>query len=358
MRSLLLVLALALPSSTLGSDSIFKGSLVLVMPGSLSLRVPDGRVTNFRLPKSGKLSAETLAKELEFGDMLEVTARRIDASLNAPRDLYLFLDVKELRFVGMPSPDELSKVTSVLPWLPTDNLLKHPTALRKANTAASRDAALERIREVNLGIARNMPNFVADEIATRSTGHTGSPARKVLDTVESEIAFKGNDAVRENIRINGKKWNAKTSWLPGVTWDVAFGKVLKALFDLDCANAINQAGTLRYEFRSNPDGCFGPFTGPDSQFNPPTRGWVLIDGPSGSVMHFQKVSAEFPHDFNLAEAKDEISWNYVKIGNSSWLLPVSADYLYTFKSGDVWHVEVQFTNHRHFETSIKLQVVQ
>ena len=66
----------------------------------------------------------------------------------------------------------------------------------------------------------------------------------------------------------------------------------------------------------------------------------------------------FPWNFGLIEAKDEITWDFVKIGGNSWLLPVSADYLYTYKSGDVWQVAVQFKNHRHFESSIKLQVVQ
>jgi hypothetical protein len=353
---LLLSFALALNLSVLGADSVYRGSLLVVMPGSLSVRVPDGSVISFRLPKSGKLSAESVAKELKLGDQVEITAKRIDPSLNSQRDLYLFLELKAYRFIEPASAEELSKVAAALSWQPADNFLKVSSALKRTAIAVNGDPVLDRIRQVNLDSASNMPNFIADEIAKRSTGRRESSDWKMQDTVVSEIAFKGNEAVRQNIRINGKRFTSKSSWLPGVTWDVAFGSELKALFDRDCGNVIESRETFRYEFRSPPDGCFSAFTVGYAQFNPANTGEVLIDGSSGRVLHFRKVTAGFPPEFVQVEAKDEIFWESVKIGDSSWLVPVSADYLYTFKSGDVWHIEVQFKNHRHFETSIKLQV--
>jgi hypothetical protein len=41
----------------------------------------------------------------------------------------------------------------------------------------------------------------------------------------------------------------------------------------------------------------------------------------------------------------------VKIGEASHLLPVHADFLVLYHSGTRYRVEVEYKNHRHFETS-------
>jgi hypothetical protein len=57
-----------------------------------------------------------------------------------------------------------------------------------------------------------------------------------------------------------------------------------------------------------------------------------------------------PTEFS-GEDKVVLSWDFVKIGDASYLLPVAADYVFAFSSGDMWHIVVQYKNHRHFEAS-------
>jgi hypothetical protein len=61
-----------------------------------------------------------------------------------------------------------------------------------------------------------------------------------------------------------------------------------------------------------------------------------------------------PADFSGQRHKVILSWDFVKIGDASFLLPVAADYVFAFSSGDVWHIAVQYKNHRHFEASTNL----
>jgi hypothetical protein len=56
--------------------------------------------------------------------------------------------------------------------------------------------------------------------------------------------------------------------------------------------------------------------------------------------------------------KQVLSWDYIKVGEASYLLPVAADYVFTYPTGDTWHIEVQYKNHRHFEISIDLRFGQ
>src|ERR1051326_1830780 len=98
----------------------------------------------------------------------------------------------------------------------------------------AQDPALEHARKVNLARAAALPNFVADETATRyKSRHIDPPKWELVDKIESEISVKGPGFTRTNIRVNGKPWN-KPDLPSGVRWSVAFGNELKPLFEEKC----------------------------------------------------------------------------------------------------------------------------
>ena len=50
-------------------------------------------------------------------------------------------------------------------------------------------------------------------------------------------------------------------------------------------------------------------------------------------------------------AKEINTWDYVKIGDASYLLPVGYEFIGGFTRESLWHVVVEYKNHRHFESS-------
>jgi hypothetical protein len=86
-----------------------------------------------------------------------------------------------------------------------------------------------------------------------------------------------------------------------------------------------------YRFHSPLDGCFGPGTIGYQQYDAAQTGRILVDETDGSKMIY--------------------SWDYVKIGDASHLLPVATDMVWIDPKGDTWHVAAQYKNHRHFEAS-------
>jgi hypothetical protein len=233
-------------------------------------------------------------------------------------------------------------------------------------------AALEHARTVNLERAANLPNFVADETAMRyKSRHTDPPRWEYVDTIESEISVKGADFRRENTRLNGKPWNNPT--FPNFSWSVEFGAELKPLFSPKCGTTIKADGRdeaagkqlLAYRFRAPRDGCFGTFyvrSGFFSrkQYKPAWTGRFLIDDPGGNVVRFEEEAHEFPKGFGADPLTQTTTWDYVKIGEGSYLLPVATEIFGGFTRGDLWHVVVEYKNHRHFEasTNLKFQPVQ
>ncbi len=221
---------------------------------------------------------------------------------------------------------------------------------------------LEHAREVNLQYASNMPNFVADETAKRYTSDNGSADWRFLDTIETEITFKGTRAVRTQIRRNGKPWKHPFEELPGFKWYGGFGTEIRPLFDPRCPTQIEYAGRaevrgkrlLKYRFNSPVDGCFAPFYIDDKHDNPARTGHAFIDDPEGNVIQLDEEATGFPADFKFADRTEQVSWDYVKIGDASHLLPVAANFVVTYSSGTRTRVEVEYKNHRHFEASTNI----
>lgn len=225
--------------------------------------------------------------------------------------------------------------------------------------AGPEQSKLEHAREVNLAYASNMPNFVADETAKRYTSDSGSSHWRYLDTIETEITFKGLRAVRTQIRRNGKPWTRPFQALPGFKWYGGFGTEIRPVFDVQCPTTIEYERRaevrgkrlLKYRFSSPADGCFVPFYVEDKQYNPARTGHAFIDDPGGNVIQLDEEASGFPADFEFADRKEQVSWDYVKIGDASHLLPVAANFVVVYSSEARAKVEVEYKNHRHFEAS-------
>ena len=234
----------------------------------------------------------------------------------------------------------------------------------------SAKVALEHARVVNLERASKLPNFVADETAKRyKSRHTNPPKWEFVDLIESEISVKGAGFSREKARVNGKPYNKRS--FDNFNWGVQFGDELDPLFGPKCKTPIEFEGrqefrgkqVLAYRFKSPPNGCFGTFSikkgtfSSTKRYSPAWTGRFLIDDPEGNVILFEDEAHEFPKDFGADPLTQTSTWDYVKIGDAVHLLPVATEIFGGFTPADLWHVVVEYKNHRHFEsaTNIKFQ---
>jgi hypothetical protein len=115
---------------------------------------------------------------------------------------------------------------------------------------------------------------------------------------------------------------------------------------------------LEYQFSTPVDGCFSFFYFHYQRYNPARVGHVFIDEPSGSLFQLDEDTRGFPAEFEFAEREERISWDYVKIGEDSHLLPVRAHCLAVYYSGTQFRIEVEYKNHRHFQSSTNVKFNQ
>jgi hypothetical protein len=167
-------------------------------------------------------------------------------------------------------------------------------------------ARLEHARTVNLDRAAKLPSFVMDEKATRyKSRHTNPPKWEVFDTIESEIAVRGEGFTRDNVRRDGNPW--KKPNFSDFNWGIPFANEIKPVFDPKCSTVIEFEGRedehgkqlLAYRFHSPPNGCFGNFMVTRGFFgskiyNPARAGRILIDDPEGNVIRYEEQASEYP----------------------------------------------------------------
>jgi hypothetical protein len=207
-----------------------------------------------------------------------------------------------------------------------------------------------------------MPNFVADETARRYTSrHTSPPVWKLVDTIESEVSFHSGEPTRQHIRLNGKPWNNVD--FPGLSFGVDFGTDLKNLFDPACGNSFDFRGReeangkhlLSFGFHSPLYGCFGYGIIGGIRYIPKRTGRILVEDPVGNVLQYELEAIDMPKTFGMDSQKDTERWDYLKVSEVSYLLPISFESWIGLVGGDLWHIEVMYSNHRHFEASTNLR---
>lgn len=346
------------------SDLTFSGALERVGNASLSIRLDDRRVIDAALPSTLGLDSATVASQYRMGDRIEVACQSISPAWEQDTARYQYLEVTALRLIRRPSAEELATLFSGVPFREGKNLLQRPAAPPSARSEGPGSNVpggqeLLHARQVNLEYAANMPNFVADETARRQRHAPRGSGWRDFDVVESEITFHGNHAARRDIRRNGRPWDQPFEALPGFKWYEGFGTEIAPLFDPKCPTTIEYQGrskvggraALDYKFSTPVDSCFPFFFFDYQKFNPARTGQMKIDESDGLILQLDEQAGGFPREIQFAEREEHITWDYVKIGADSHLLPIRASFLVRYYDGTRYRIEVEYRNHRHFESS-------
>jgi hypothetical protein len=343
---------LFMPCGAFAADLVFSGNLQRVTPASMTVRLDDGGLIDTRLPKSGALALGAITARYQLGDRMQITCTSS-------------FELKKIQYLRPASAAELAQVVTSLSRRREENLLKHsdPPA-RAAHGPAAAQSEFERARQVGLERAMNLPSFVTDEVARRWTARENKPAAwQLADTIESEVAFKGGEPARQNIRINGKPW--KKAGDP-INWSVDFGTELKEVFGIDCPNTFDFEGReeaggrqlLVYRFSSPPDGCFGYAVFNGKRYIAARKGRILIEEQTGNLLQYEEEATRFPPGFGFVSVKEITRWDYLKSGDATYLVPMSYESLLGLNSGEQWHITAEFKNHRHFQSSVNLTFQQ
>lgn len=211
-----------------------------------------------------------------------------------------------------------------------------------------------------------LPNFLCDEIVTRSFSDDKPPKWKKKDTVQVDLMYVDRREDYRNVRVNGKLLKSGTpedtgSWSTG-DWGTTLVDILHpataAVFKrrgkdkiagIDCevfdftVEKANSHWTVRY----------------GKPIKPAYKGAIWIDPKSGRSLRTEMQAVRLPSDYELDWVEQMTEYGWVTIGSEKFLLPVRSENLacwrYTTKCS---RNELEFKNYRKFSAESTISTTE
>ena len=230
--------------------------------------------------------------------------------------------------------------------------------------STSRQALVDKAREVASTFLEGLPNYICQEMATRYSSETKEPSWNVIDVVSAELVYdKGKEDYR-NVAINGKATKKKPeetgAWSSG-----EFGTILRNVLDPFTAaefryvrdDTIVRRPASVYDFKVERVRSTWKIWVPGQYILPAYKGSLWIDKESGHVLRIEMQAREIPQEFPRATTETAVDYDFVSLGTpEKFLLPVHAEVLSCARgSYECERNTIEFRNYHKFtgESTIK-----
>jgi hypothetical protein len=197
------------------------------------------------------------------------------------------------------------------------------------------DPVIDAAREATASFTKSLPDYIVKRTTTRYRGirqRASDSVRtasiwKVSDVVTAGVVAEHGTEVFVNIRVNGTPSNRVANsgqWSAG-----EFSSTLKSIFSSDTGTQFTKqhSATLmnrpawRYDFAvDQPHSNWRLASGGES-VKPAYGGQIWIDKESLRVLRIDMSAREMPSSFTLDSIESTIDYDFVKIGDNSYLLP-------------------------------------
>ncbi len=209
----------------------FSGSLVAVTPHSVWVREANAVVRFARLPDKGAISAPSLLGRYKFGDQVLVKSVTIQRFRDDEEGQWFDLEATGVNYLRPASAAEMASALGSMARRTKGNLLRAdppadsgpksdapaPVSLKTLELpdpnmdAPAKDSPagiLERSRALTQKYLVALPNFNADETTRSYTSPVTNPPKwQIVETLQSEMSFRGTQEMHRNILRNGEPWN-------------------------------------------------------------------------------------------------------------------------------------------------------
>lgn len=224
---------------------------------------------------------------------------------------------------------------------------------------------LEQARFYALEYEENLPDFMATQTVTRYAQKPGDKDWKKEDTLEIELSYrvKGGEKYKL-IKMDGKPSTLKYENLGGATSTGEFGSLLTAAFAPQSraefkelrTETLNKRKTVVYDFRVKKAFSANQITDRTTHQSVIAgyQGTVWIDSETKRVLRIEQANEGMPANFSITLSESAVEYDWVKVGDQPYLLPVRAELLLG-SDRDRYYTRnvIEFKNYRKFDSDIK-----
>ena len=228
------------------------------------------------------------------------------------------------------------------------------------------DPLIEKARDAVGQFTQSLPNYVCTETMARFVSNTRPANFQPIDVVSTEVVYEDRKESYRNISINGKPIKKSMEEMDGAWSTGEFGTIVLQLFAPYTAADFRLRKTTRiagqeasvYDFQVVRERSNWHIQVPGQSTVPAYRGSVWIGKQNGQVFRIEMESVRMPKEFPIDKVESAVDFEYIRIGDGQFLLPVHAETLSCQRdSNDCSHNVIDFRNYHKFhgESTITFQ---
>jgi hypothetical protein len=218
---------------------------------------------------------------------------------------------------------------------------------------------LDQVREYVMNYTKNLPNFICLQVTRRDVDASGKGSNwRHQDTISARLTYDGHEEYDLISQNDQPVPNKKMEQLGGTVSAGEFGSMMKEIFDADSHARFewDHWGTLRgrptYVFTYDIEQENSKFhiTELDSKRDiiPAYRGLIYVDRDTKMVTKITLDPYDIPADFPIREAHETLDYQFQKIADGDYMLPLKAEL--TMRSRYLSRNDIEFRLYRKFET--------
>lgn len=240
------------------------------------------------------------------------------------------------------------------------------TARRPSTEATSLPPDLQVLadaRDAAAAFSKDLPNFLVEQVTTRSQGAAEPPDWRVLDVVTSDVSCVNGKEHYSNVRVNGRPADRPVensgAWTTGefvTTLEDLFAPDTEARFErVRDGRAASRPASV-YSFAVEARNSHWVLVAENGQrYKPAYSGEVWIDKESRRVLRITQQADGLPASFAVQKAETRIDYGFVRIDNGTYLLPIESETTGCQRSSAQCNRNViSFRNYRRFSADSKI----
>jgi hypothetical protein len=349
----------------------YAGTLRRIDEKTALVEADDSRMIEFSLVAKTKFykdtakSAEMKPAELKPGDRLSVEAQENDEGYLSAVNVYL---EKAAEKAADKAPEKAESPQGAagaeLPPAPPDPNDPGPPTLRRGHArpaapekdepetetaavaatapaaqpppeAPPADLTIEKARAATESFAEKLPNYVCNEYMARFLSSTHPPDWRAQDVVSTEVAYVNGREEYRKVAVNGRPTTKNIEQVGGAWSTGEFGTTLRDLFSPSTAaefhvrrdTTINGLQARIYDFAVEREHSHWRVIVASQSVFPAYRGSVWIDPKTGRTLRIEMQARKVPEEFPLDAIESAVDYDFVRLGEGKFLLPVHAENL-------------------------------
>jgi len=224
------------------------------------------------------------------------------------------------------------------------------------------EALIERARAAAFQFSKKLPNFICQEFMSRFT-QRGREEKRLLDLVSAEIIYEDGQETYRKVKLNNSPTEKPLQEIDG-SWSTGeFASILvdllhprtHAQFRSGGAATISGLSAQVYDFQVQRENSQWMLHADSQNVTAAYQGSVWIDPNTARVLRIEMQARNLPSDFPMDQVETAVDYSYVRIGETSVLLPVHAETLGCERGTSYCsHNFIDFRNYHEFKSETKI----